>query len=252
MSQSEMESKRPQGADVTERFVERGMREFGLGYRIILFVVIAIVTLFSKILWFWTWRDEDKLVEATKDHGAVIVMNHGSMLDPITVVCMLYWQGRGVRPIYQSEFDKSAIVSWLFTRVAGGIAVGRGTADIKAVRHAQHALERGECVLIYPEGTRIKRDEDEGETHGGFALMAQLAHTAVVPCAIVGAREITPEGKGFPRLFRRVFVAAGTPITFDEIDAEGRKAQAQAMEALAVERMYALRNSLRAEHPGKM
>ncbi len=252
MSQETKSEVRAKTTDPSERFVERGMREFGIGYRIVLAVVIGIVAAFTKVVWHWSWKDKEKLLDATSDQGAVIVMNHVSMLDPITVICMMYARGRRVRPIYKSEFDKHRIVGWLFTRVAGGISVGRGTADIKAVRHAQHALERGESVLIYPEGTRIKSDDQPVEVHGGFALMAQLARASVVPCAIVGARDITPAGARFSRPFKRVFVAAGDAITFDQIDAKGRKAQAQAMESLACERMYELRDELRREHPGKM
>ena len=44
---------------------------------------------------------------------------------------------------------------------------------------------------------------------------------------------------------------AGKAITFDELDVKGRKKQAQAMEKVAMDRVYALRDALRAEHPGR-
>ena len=68
---------------------------------------------------------------------------------------------------------------------------------------------------------------------------------------VVGARDITPAGTHWKRLFWRVFLKVGDPITFDELDVKGRKAKVAAMEKLAMERVYALRDELRAEHPGK-
>ena len=44
---------------------------------------------------------------------------------------------------------------------------------------------------------------------------------------------------------------AGPAIGWDELPAGKRKEQAKAMEALAMERVYALRAELREEHPGK-
>ena len=44
----------------------------------------------------------------------------------------------------------------------------------------------------------------------------------------------------------------GDPITFDEIEAKGRKQQASEMEERAMKAVYSLRDRLRAKHPGKM
>ncbi|HQE70741.1 MAG TPA: lysophospholipid acyltransferase family protein, partial [Atopobiaceae bacterium] len=102
-------------------------------------------------------------------------------------------RGISVRPIFKSEFNLNTLTTWFFSRV-GGIPVNRGTADMKAVRRAKAALERGENILIFPEGTRIKSDDEPAKIHGGFALMAQLAKAPVVPVAIVGARDLRPKG----------------------------------------------------------
>ncbi len=45
-------------------------------------------------------------------------------------------------------------------------------------------------LLIYPEGTRVNNNE-RGETHGGFALIAQFAKVDVQLLeAIIGALDI--------------------------------------------------------------
>ncbi len=105
---------------------------------------------------------------------------------------------------------------------------------------------------MFPEGTRVRADDQPAEIHGGFALIAQLGHAPVQPAAVVGARDITPAGKHYKRLFRRVYLKVGDLITFDEVEGKGRKAKAAAMEKLAMERVYELRDELRREHPGKI
>lgn len=229
-------------------YYDHGMKEFPLPARALLAVAATIVWAVTKLL--WPWRIEDVRLLRDDARGRMIVMNHTSMLDPVVIICGLYFHGIRVRPISKSEFNKTNLVSWLFSR-AGTIPVKRGTADLKAVRRAQAALTRGECVLVFPEGTRIKSDDQPVTIHGGFALMAQMAKAPVQPVAIVGARDITPKGTHWKR-FGRVFCKAGECIEFSDLGVRGRKQQALRMEEVAMERVYALRDELRHEHPGKM
>lgn len=228
-------------------YYDHGMREFPLPARALYAVAAAIVTLVTKVLWPWKIEEARKLWD--DDRGRIVVMNHTSMLDPVIIICSLYYHGKRVRAIAKSEFYANTFVSWIFSR-AGTIPIKRGTADLKAVRRAQAALRRGEVVLIFPEGTRIKSDDQPVTIHGGFALMAQMAKAPVQPVAIVGARDITPRGTHWKR-FGRVFCKAGDCIQFSDLGVKGRKQQAQRMEELAMERVYALRDELRQEHPNK-
>jgi 1-acyl-sn-glycerol-3-phosphate acyltransferase len=111
-------------------------------------------------------------------------------------------------------------------------------------------MQRGECVLIYPEGTRIKSDDQPVTVHGGFSLMAQLAKADVVPAAVVGARDVTPQGHHVARPLK-VYLKVGAPISFASLGVSKRKEQLQAMEDEAMRQVYLLRDELRREHPGK-
>ena len=238
---------RPFHGNSFDDYYDHAMRDYPWNTRGFIGFAVGVVGGVTKLLWPWRIEDGQKLWKA--EGGRVIVMNHVSMLEPVIMVVTEWVHGRRVRAVYKSEFDKAKPLTWLFSR-AGAFPVERGTADMKVVRRAREALKRGEDVLIYPEGTRIKSDDQEVTLHAGFALMAQLAKVPVLPVAIVGARDITTPTRKFPH-FHRVFVKVGDPITFAELNVKGRKQQAKAMEKAAMDRVYGLRAELRQEHPGK-
>lgn len=250
-------AKEPSGKDVPmpahpafEDYYEHDMRSYPTLSRAFYHVILVIVGFFTKILWPWHVENGSYLYEHTKDHGSVIAMNHVSMLDPVIIVITMWFHHRRVRILYKQEFDKNKAVTWFFSMV-GGIPVKRGTADLKAIRRAQRALQRGESVLIYPEGTRIRTDAEAPDIHGGFSLMAQLAKTDVIPVAIVGARQITPNGTHLKRLFWSVWTRVGEAVSFDDLEATGRKEQLAEMERVAMGRVYGMRDDLRRDHPRK-
>jgi 1-acyl-sn-glycerol-3-phosphate acyltransferase len=216
-------------------------------------IIVGACLIGTKLLWPWTFEDGEKLWRkpAPGEPGRVIIMNHVSMMEPVALYVSLYTHGLRPRFVYKSEFDQvTPLFSWMLSRV-GAIPVERGTADLKCIRRCEKALKRGEFVCIYPEGTRIRTDDQPVEIHGGFALIAQLAKATVQPTAVVGARDITPQGTHLKRLFWRVHLKAGDPISFDEIEAKGRKAKAQAMEKRAMDAVYALYDELRRRFPHK-
>lgn len=236
------------GGNSFDDYYDHTMHEFPLPTRAFMAFAATVVTAATKLL--WRWKIEDGRLLWDDRRGRVIIMNHTSMLDPVIVIVSAYFHHQRVRTVFKSEFSKNKLVSWFFSR-CGCIPVRRGTADLKVVRRAQAALQKGECVLIFPEGTRIKSDDQPVTIHGGFALMAQMGKAPVQPMAIVGARDITPKGTHFKR-FGRVYCKMGECIDFASLGVKGRKQQASRMEEVAMGRVYQLRDELRAEHPGKM
>ena len=219
-------------------YYDHDIREHPLPGRLFIGAVVRILWVITKLLWPWKVEGARRLLDDAR--GRVIIMNHESMLDPVVVVVTMWLAHVPVRIVYKSEFDKIKPATWLFSR-AGGFPVERGTADMKTVRRARAMLMRGECVLIYPEGTRVRDDADQ-QSHGGYAIMAQLAKAPVQPVAIIGARHL--------RFRRPVYVSVGDPIEWSELSAAKRKEQLAEMERLGMERVYELRDRLRQEHPG--
>ncbi|WP_346696040.1 lysophospholipid acyltransferase family protein [Thermophilibacter mediterraneus] len=219
-------------------YYDHDLREHPLPGRLFIGAVVAILNVLTRLLWPWRIEHVERLTGDPR--GRVLIMNHESMLDPVAVVVTLWRAHVPVRIVYKSEFDKIGPATWLFSR-AGGFPVERGTADMKTVRRARAMLMRGECVLIYPEGTRVRDDADQ-RSHGGYAIMAQLAKAPVQPIAIIGARDL--------RLRGRVYMDVGEPIEWGELTATKRKEQLAEMERTGMERVYELRDRLRLEHPG--
>lgn len=228
-------------------YFDNAMDDYPLSAKILLGVVICVVGALSKILWPWKIEDGEKF---WNDHrGRMIIMNHVSFLETVLPSTSMWFRGHHVRPIYKSEWDDNKFLRWLLPRV-GGIPIDRGTADLKSVKRASKCLKRGESILLFPEGTRIKTEDQPVEIHGGFATIARMAKADVQPLAIIGARDIARPGKKI-RPFLRVFLKAGDCITWESLGVTSRREMSEEMERVGMERVYALRSELRAEHPGK-
>lgn len=227
-------------------FIRNGIDDYPLPTRLVYNFVAAVLWLFSSIVWPTRFEGLDEFVDHVRERGTVIVMNHTSMVEPVVFIVGLWRRHVRVRPIYKAEFEKIGPAKWLFRRM-GGIPVDRGSADLKALKAARDALGRGECVLIYPEGTRIKNDDQPIEVHGGFAMIAQMGKSDVTPTAVVGAAD---PYKTRPTRRRKPRIRCGRPISFTELDGMSRKEKLAEMERVAMGRVYALRDELRHDYPG--
>ena len=103
-----------------------------------------------------TWIDGEK-IPATG--GCILVFNHVSHVDPLTAAHIVYDHGRKPRYLAKSGLFKNRALGY-FLRSAGQIPVERLTKNAKgAFDAAVAAVESGECVVVYPEGT-LTRDPD--------------------------------------------------------------------------------------------
>ena len=85
--------------------------------------------------------------------GVVIAANHISHLDPFTCAHFVYGWGRLVRFLAKSELFELPLLR-RFVRSAGQIPVYRPTTVAAlSFTAAVQAVQEGECVVVYPEGT---------------------------------------------------------------------------------------------------
>ena len=135
-----------------------------------------------------TWIDGEK-IPATG--GCILVLNHVSHIDPLTAAHIVYDHGRKPRYLAKSGLFKNKVLGY-FLRGAGQIPVERLSKNAKgAFDAAVAAVEAGECVVVYPEGT-LTRDPDlwpmQGKT--GAARIALETGCPVVPMGQWGAHDL--------------------------------------------------------------
>jgi 1-acyl-sn-glycerol-3-phosphate acyltransferase len=184
-------------------------RRIGFWYR--LAAVIAkppLVVLFKR-----DWQGMEHIPD---DSGFITAVNHNSYLDPLSYAHFQYNSGRVPRFLAKAGLFKAPFVGMML-RGTGQIPVYRESADaMDAFRTAVDAIERGECVAFYPEGT-LTRDPDHWPMQGktGAARVALLTKAPVIPVAQWGANHaMPPYAEEWPRLFPRktLYVKAGPPV----------------------------------------
>lgn len=152
--------------------------------------------------------------------GFVVVANHLSHADPVCMGLFLHDVGVSPRFLGKAELFSVPIVGDVL-RHAGQIAVHRGTGLAgHAFVDAVVAVQAGECVVVYPEGT-LTRDPDLWPMVGrpGAARIALETGAPVIPIAQWGPQQLLPPYAKVPRLIPRptIQMLAGVPVDLDDL-----------------------------------
>lgn len=166
------------------------------------------------------WIDGHK-IPATG--GCVVAGNHISHLDPFTFAHFIYDNGRLPRYLAKAEVFEVPVGGRII-RSAGQIPVSRLTSDAsQAFSAAVEAVNRGECVAVYPEGTITRQPglwPMTGKT--GAARIALTTGCPVIPVAQWGVQDILAPYAKMPSLLPRKLVTmkAGDPVDLDSLRGE--------------------------------
>jgi 1-acyl-sn-glycerol-3-phosphate acyltransferase len=167
--------------------------------------------------------------------GAIIAPNHFSFLDHFFVAVYLR---RKVNFMAKSQLFKRPM-QFIYTH-GGVFPVRRGYHDEEAFKTAHTVLDRGDIILMYPEGGRSRTGE-LGEPKRGLGRLALESGVPVVPVAIVG----THKARNWKRLnFPKVTVLYGEPVRFEKVEDPTPERQQEAAQ-LVFDHVKALYDGLR-------
>ncbi len=201
-------------------------------------VIWPLVSVFFKL----RWRHRERM-PATG--GVIVVTNHVSYADPLVFARFVWDSGRVPRFLIKDGLFRVFFVGRVL-RGAKQIPVSRGTAEAeRSLRSAVEALERGECVCIYPEGT-VTRDPDFWPMVGrtGVARLALSTDVPVVPVAQWGPQHAVDvyrkRYRPFPR--KQAHCAIGEPVDLSAY--RGRPLTAELLREVTDLIMVAVRDQL--------
>ncbi|MBA3422885.1 MAG: 1-acyl-sn-glycerol-3-phosphate acyltransferase, partial [Thermoleophilaceae bacterium] len=157
--------------------------------------------------------------------GAVLLAaNHRSFLDPWLIACCAR------RPVYfmaKHELFDRRVVGWILNAL-GAFPVCRDESDETAMETARLLLERGEAVVVFPEGTRIRRGSLR-RPRRGVGRLALETGAPVVPIAVLGSDRAR---RGWLIRPVKIRVRCGRPLTFPQVERPSSRLAAELSERI--------------------
>jgi len=173
-------------ADVTTKLAGQS---FGnrLFYGTIRFIVIVICRVYLRL----------RIIDAhkiPKTGTFILAPSHRSTLDiPVAAATTR----RRLMYMGKDSMWKIKPIGALLTAL-GSFPVTRGSADLEALKRCIAVLDRGDPLVLFPEGTRHRGRIIE-PLFDGAAFIAYKTGVPIIPVGIAGSEEIWPPGTKLPR-----------------------------------------------------
>ncbi len=162
------------------------------------FIVRGAIYIYCRIV----YKAEVKGLEnIPKDEALLFCGNHRNYVDPPLMVATAK---RDVRFIGKEELSKNKFFHFL-KYIFDGIYVKRDSKDITAIKEVLKGLKNGDCIAMFPEGTRNAAEKGE-KAKGGAVFFAVKAGVRIIPVGI----------KGGMKKWEKVTINYGKPMDFSE------------------------------------
>ncbi len=153
----------------------------------------------------------------------ILIANHSSHLDTVSLLSLFPLSRlRGIRPVAAADyFERNRLVSFLTKTFFNILPIARQniTRETDPRQAMLEALDRGDSLILFPEGTRGSGQE-LGPFRGGVAhLIERRPEVPVVPAYLVNMGRSLPKGELIPvPFFCEIHV--GPPRRLDGTHAE--------------------------------
>lgn len=154
-----------------------------------------------------------------RDHSFVLVANHASHLDAVALLSALPLRSlhRAYPLAARDYFGASDLRLALTTIIANVMLFDRDAKSFDGLKLSRRMLEeRGNVLVMFPEGTRSLDGGVRMFRRGIGSLLAGTAHP-VVPCYLEGTFTAWPKGTVIPRP-ARVRLVIGEARTYERVE----------------------------------
>jgi 1-acyl-sn-glycerol-3-phosphate acyltransferase len=136
-----------------------------------------------------------------KAEQRIYFANHQSHADLVMIWAALPEELRSItRPIAAKDYwTRSPLRQWITTAVFNAVYVERERkGDEDPLQPLVDALEAGDSLIIFPEGTRGHAEEPQPFKAGLYKLAQRFPHVVLVPAWIDNIQRVMPKGEVVP------------------------------------------------------
>lgn len=153
-----------------------------------------------------------------KAEQRIYFANHQSHADLVMIWAALPEELRSItRPIAAKDYwTKTPFRRWITTEVFNAVYVDRERkGDEDPLAPLVQALESGDSIIIFPEGTRGHAEEPQPFKSGLYSLAQKFPHVVLVPAWIDNIQRVMPKGEVVPVPIL-CSVTFGAPVRLEE------------------------------------
>ncbi len=168
----------------------------------------------SLYIWinpFWPFRVRGR--SKIRDRvPSIIVSNHQSFLD----ILVLYALYRQYKFVSKKEVFALPIIGWLMV-LNQYIPLRRGSRESiqKMMQEIKKNIERGSSIMMFPEGTRNKREKELLPFKEGAFAMALQNKVPIIPVVLYGTGRTIPKGKLLIQRKQKIIMQIMDPVSYE-------------------------------------